>query len=203
MSISLNSVGNGRKSGRQSFLQVLNRSACKVVATVVELVVGVTFDFNVRHFVDLHEREKFLPQIDVFHFVFARRAPTFQKRLDGIRAVAVNGDDARFFEHFEPLYDGGEFHTVVGGGLFCSASLFFMVFVEHNATPASDTRIARTCTVSVDFNFLFHIYIVHNIAEVCKKDIQYKKEEVPKYFFVAGETRFVRTQGDWNNEVRK
>ena len=30
-----------------------------------------------------------------------------------------------------------------------------------------------------------------------------KKEEVPKYFFVAGETRFVRTQGDWNNEVRK
>lgn len=177
MSISLNSVGNGRKSGRQSFLQVLNRSACKVVATVVELVVGVTFDFNVRHFVDLHEREKFLPQIDVFHFVFARRAPTFhnpavypafEKRLDGIRAVAVNGDDARFFEHFEPLYDGGEFHTVVGGGLFCSASLFFMVFVEHNATPASDTRIARTCTVSVDFNLFFHDFIVHNFEILCK-----------------------------------
>lgn len=177
MSISLNSVGNGRKSGRQSFLKFFYCAAGKSVATVVEFVVGVTFDFNVRHLVDLHEREKFLPQIDVFHFVFARRAPTFhnpavypafEKRLDGICAVAVNGDDARFFEHFEPLYDGGEFHTIVGGGLFRSACLFFMVFVEHNATPASDTRIAGTRTVSVDFNLFFHDFIVHNFEILCK-----------------------------------
>ena len=177
MSISLNSVRNWRKSGGQSFLKFFYCAAGKSVATVVEFVVGVTFDFNVRHFVDLHEREKFLPQIDVFHFVLARRAPTFhnpavypafEKRLDGIRAVAVNGDDARLFEHFEPLYDGGKFHTVVGGGLFRSACLFFMVFVEHNATPASDTRIARTCTVGVDFNLFFHDFIVHNFEILCK-----------------------------------
>lgn len=177
MSISLNSVGNGRKSGRQSFLKFFYCAAGKSVATVVEFVVGVTFDFNVRHLVDLHEREKFLPQIDVFHFVLARRAPTFhnpavypafEKRFDGIRAVAVNGDDARFFEHFKPLYDGGEFHTIIGGGLFRSACLFFMVFVEHNATPASDPGIAGTRTVGVDFNLFFHDFIVHNFEILCK-----------------------------------
>ncbi len=210
--IVLNAVWNRRKGGRQSLLQILNRGAGKVVATVVELVVGVSFDLDETDLVNLHKREKFLPQIDVFDFVLACRAPTahnptvypaLQKRFDGIGTVTVYGDDARFFEHFEPLYDGGEFHAVVGGGLFRSACLFFVAFVEHNATPASNARIARTRTVSVDFNFLFHIYIVHNIAEVCKKDIKYKKEEAPKYFFVAGETRFVRSQGDWNNGVCK
>lgn len=172
----LNSVGDWRKSGGECLLQFLYRSAGEIVATVVELVVGVSFDFDETHLVDLHKGEKLFPQIDVFHLVLACGAPSahnpsvypaLQKGLDGIGTVAIYGDDARLFEHFKPLNNGGELHTVVGGGLFCAACLFFVAFVEHHAAPTADTRISGARTVCINFNFLFHTHIVHNFAVIC------------------------------------
>lgn len=179
-----NSVGNWRYTCRYRFLKFLDCGSGKIIASVVKFVVGMPFDFHVGHFVNLHKGEKFLPQIDVFHFVLARRAPTFhnptvyptfEKRLDRIRAVAVNCDDARLFEHFKPLYDGGQLHTVVGGVLLRAAGLFFMSLVEHNDAPTADTGIAGASSVSIDFNFLFHDFIVHKKAAICNTNVRLRK----------------------------
>ena len=40
----------------------------QLIATIVEFVVSVPFDFDKGDLVDLHKGEKFFPKVDVFDF---------------------------------------------------------------------------------------------------------------------------------------
>src|SRR6185312_8487087 len=108
-----------------------------------------------------------LPEVDVFHRFFIRRAPAvFLPAVDPRRdaapeifTVGMKIDGARSFERLQSRNRGHQLHAIVGGVRFAAFEFFFVIAESQYRSPATGTRVSGAGAVSIDGDALLaHAY---------------------------------------------
>src|SRR6478672_5632258 len=141
--------------------------AGKLIGAFVLRVTGVTLHPVPMHLVMSERFVEALPEVDVFHRFFIRRAPAvFLRAVDprgdaapDIFTVGMKIDHARSFERFQSRNRGHQLHAIVGGVRFATFEFFFVIAESQYRSPATGTRVSGAGAVSIDGDALLaHAY---------------------------------------------
>ena len=134
---------------------------------ITALILGVTLmslhPYKL-YFVGFQQGEKGLPQIDVERRFFIRLAPSVHLPtvypslgygINDVFGVACQADVARLLERRQTAYNGGQFHSVVGGFQLAAAQFLFVSVKTQYGAPSTFAGITGTSSVRKQF-YKFH-----------------------------------------------